>query len=63
MTPAIQAVPDSLVEPRRDLEHALLELRRCEAMGMPTIRAKELVAVAHRRLVLAVAALPSQEVR
>lgn len=63
MTPAIQPVPDSLVEPRRDLELALLELRRCEAMGASTTRAKELVAVAHRRLVLAVAALQPTEVR
>jgi len=63
VTPALQPVPDSLVEPRRDLELALLELRRCEAMGVPTERAKEMVAVAHRRLVLAVAALQPQEVR
>lgn len=63
MIPSIQPVPDSLVEPRRELELALLELRRCEAMGAPTERAKQLVAVAHRRLVLAVAALPKQEVR
>jgi hypothetical protein len=61
--PSIQPVPDSLVEPRRDLELALLELRRCEVMGLPTERAKELIAVAHRRLVLAVAALPGREVR
>lgn len=63
MTPALQPVPDSLVEPRRDLELALLELRRCEAMGLSTEAAKRLIAVAHRRLVLAVAALPKQDVR
>lgn len=63
MIPSTQPVPDSIVEPRRDLELALLELRRCEAVGASTTRAKELVAVAHRRLVLAVAALQPKEVR
>jgi hypothetical protein len=60
MIPAIQPVPDSLVEPRRDLERALLAYRYCEAHGLPTEGAKQLIAIFHRRLVLAVAALQQQ---